>query len=317
MEYRYHSYGDIRVAWNGDLNGGGFGFGQQYLAAVPKLTGSVDRVHEVCAGPGFIGFSLLARGLCRSLCLSDINPHAVAAVEHTIALNRLHDRVSVYLSDALDGLPHHEQWDLVVGNPPHLEGSQDGEWGLRQYDPDWRFHRRFYASVARYLRPHGRCLLQESFRGSTPETFLPMLEPSGLAYDGSFVLTSGEGTGVPSNGFYFMQVRLAHADLVSVDRPHVVCLVHDGAGVCAIADGQARVPLALPVGAMYVFSSPDLPEPMALEISYTDAQSGTMRSRQVELPSRDTTGRRTAAVAVTAPCRLSELRTGRVIVIFS
>ena len=52
------------------------------------------RAFEWCAGPRFIGFSLLGHGLCDTLCLADINPEAVSACERTIADNALTDRVS-------------------------------------------------------------------------------------------------------------------------------------------------------------------------------------------------------------------------------
>jgi 16S rRNA G1207 methylase RsmC len=73
----------------------------------------------------------------RQLCLSDINPMAIKAIQHTTAVNLLADRVSVYLPDALDTIPHSEHWDLVVANPPHHEGEQITEWGLRTFDPGW------------------------------------------------------------------------------------------------------------------------------------------------------------------------------------
>jgi hypothetical protein len=42
----------------------------------------------------------------------------------------LAERVTVYRSDNLDGIPASEQWDLVVGNPPHFVDVSPGELGL-------------------------------------------------------------------------------------------------------------------------------------------------------------------------------------------
>ena len=56
-------------------------------------------LYEWCAGPGFIGFSLLGHGLCDSLCVADINPEAVAALRRTVATNGIGGQVSVYHSD--------------------------------------------------------------------------------------------------------------------------------------------------------------------------------------------------------------------------
>ena len=100
------------------------------------------RAYEWCAGPGFIGFSLLAHGLCETLCLADVNPEAVAACRRTVRENALDDRVSVYRSDNLADIPAAERWDLVVSNPPHFDDRSPGQ--LRYHDPRWSIHRGFF-----------------------------------------------------------------------------------------------------------------------------------------------------------------------------
>jgi len=99
MKYLIKKYGEIEVAWLPELNGGGMTHGQQFIPVVKRVCGKVGRAFEFCAGPGFIGFSLLAEGLCRYLCVADANPLAVEALKETVRRNRLIDRVSVYLSD--------------------------------------------------------------------------------------------------------------------------------------------------------------------------------------------------------------------------
>src|SRR6266705_172000 len=89
MRYDVVRYGSIDVYYLSRLDGGGLTFGQEFVSVVRERFGRVDRVFEFCSGPGFIGFSLLAHGLCRSLCLSDINPEAVLAGRDTVRRNRL------------------------------------------------------------------------------------------------------------------------------------------------------------------------------------------------------------------------------------
>lgn len=72
MEVLKECYGSIDVYFKQNLRGGGDIFGQDYLRIVKQL-GKVNRLFEWCSGPGFIGFSLLANGMCDSLCLADIN----------------------------------------------------------------------------------------------------------------------------------------------------------------------------------------------------------------------------------------------------
>ena len=97
------------------------------------------RVFEWCCGPGFIGFSMLGNGFCETLCLSDINPKAVASCHHTVRVNKLSDRVSAYQSDNLKGIPRSEIWNLIVSNPPHFIDQYEGD--IRAHDPEWLIHR--------------------------------------------------------------------------------------------------------------------------------------------------------------------------------
>jgi 16S rRNA G1207 methylase RsmC len=174
------SYGGTRVFFKKHLDGGGSAFGQDFipfleLRHVPRC----QRVFEWCAGPGFIGFSLLAHGLAETLCLADINPEAVEACRRTIVENGLAERVSAYRSDNLKDIPDFERWDLVVGNPPHFADDWVGD--LRSYDHGWHVHRDFFAGIGRHLKPGGVIVLQENNAGSTAETFAPMIESSDLS----------------------------------------------------------------------------------------------------------------------------------------
>lgn len=56
--FQYEKYRGIEVGWTAPLDGGGRSYGQNFIPVVSKLFGRVGVVHEFCAGPGFIGFSL-------------------------------------------------------------------------------------------------------------------------------------------------------------------------------------------------------------------------------------------------------------------
>jgi tRNA1(Val) A37 N6-methylase TrmN6 len=172
--------GGTRVHFKKHLDGGGNAFGQDYIPffELRRMPPQV-RVFEFCSGPGFIGFSLLAHGLAETLCLADVNPEAVEACRRTVADNGLAARVSAYRSDNLRDIPASERWDLVVSNPPHFVDDWIGD--LRTYDDGWHIHREFFAAVGRFLKPGGVIVLQENNRGSTVETFRPMIEAAGLS----------------------------------------------------------------------------------------------------------------------------------------
>lgn len=177
--YRTATYAGVTVSYKPHLDGGGSTFGQEFIPFLRKRAmPRASRAFEWCAGPGFIGFSLLANGLTDTLCLADVNPEAVAACRRTVVQNRLQDRVAVYLSNNLAAIPPSEQWDLVVSNPPHFLTEAPGQ--LRYNDPDWRLHRGFFASVGAHLKPGGVIVLQENNRGSTVDMFREMIGQAGL-----------------------------------------------------------------------------------------------------------------------------------------
>jgi len=204
---RHVRYGDIRVQYRDHLDGGGSTSGLTYLPlfrdlGMPRQT----RVFEWCSGPAFIGFALLGYGFCDSLCVADVNPEAVETCRRTVADNQLAARVAVYHSDNLDDIPATEQWDLVVGNPPHFADTSPGQ--LRYHDADWRLHWRFFATVGRFLKPGGMIVLLENNLGSTAETFRGMIESAGLSI---VFVRNDEGRRTPYPRIYFIGIA-RHGD---------------------------------------------------------------------------------------------------------
>jgi len=179
----YVEFNGIRVYYTKELDGGGAGFGQDYIEYVRANFPRQQRVFEWCSGPGFIGFSLLAHGLCDTLCLADINPLAVQACQKTIRENKLANKVKVHMSDNLKNIPSSEKWDLVVANPPHFKNicTKKASPEIIYLDKDWRLHRRFYEDVGKFLKQSGTLLIQENTLRSTIESFKKMIESNGFA----------------------------------------------------------------------------------------------------------------------------------------
>ena len=183
--YRDVELGGIRVAYKSHLDGGGREFGQDFIPFLRRRgMPRQHRVFEWCAGPGFIGFSLLGHGLAETLCLADVNPAAIDACQRTVRSNDLAGRVTIYLSDNLAAIPPSERFDLVVSNPPHFTDQFTREFGrgdLRAHAPGWRIHRDFFQGIRRYLTLGGVVVLQENNQGSRAETFREMIAEAGLA----------------------------------------------------------------------------------------------------------------------------------------
>ena len=118
------------VTYTEALDGGGSTFGMDIVRYVYNRLGTgIPVCCEFCAGPAFIGFNLLARGICEQLVIAgfspfripscairthlprspvlcvraavDVNPEAIEAARLTIAENNLHERAVAYVSDGL------------------------------------------------------------------------------------------------------------------------------------------------------------------------------------------------------------------------
>jgi 16S rRNA G966 N2-methylase RsmD len=174
------SYDGLVLFDKPELDGGGVLFGQSFFRALVQLgIGHVSAAAEVFAGPGYTGYLLLANGLCDSLTLVDVNPEAVRAAELTRERNRLESRVKVFHSNVLDAVPQTEKWDLVVCNPPHFLAKNSNDTCIKEFDPGWELHRRFYANVRKFLSPGARVVCKENASASVAEIFEPMITASG------------------------------------------------------------------------------------------------------------------------------------------
>ncbi|WP_420806279.1 methyltransferase [Sciscionella marina] len=200
----------VSVTTADHLDGGGSDFGKAYIRFFKEdFVGKTDSLLEWCCGPGFIGFSLLGRRLCKTLTLIDINREAVDVCSKTIQGNGLACRASAHRSDCFDDVPAEARWDIIVGNPPHVNTRTPGSTDFQRRKPpviyldtDWAIHRRFYNQVQGHLRPGGSVVLQEKYRFADPMIFQSMAEDAGLAVVGAVQCSE------PYEEYYFMWTRL-------------------------------------------------------------------------------------------------------------
>jgi methylase of polypeptide subunit release factors len=176
----------IQVHYDSWMDGGGTWFGQEYVDIIQQRypARTFERCYEWCSGPGYIGFSILGAKLAQGLTLSDRYESAINdAVAATVRHNQLQDRVSAYVGSSLYVLPEHEQFDLVVANPPHyLECPGDDNYQRIAVDVNWQAHQDFFAYIGQHLTDDGIILLQENQAGSLNgvEDFRPFIERNNL-----------------------------------------------------------------------------------------------------------------------------------------
>ncbi len=164
MKWRYR---DVWVHYAPELDGGGSFLARPFLAYLRRAgRARYGRCFEWCAGPGFIGVTLLRAGLVSDLVLADNNPRVAPWVDRTRDSNRL--ALTYYQSDNFRDVPAHERFDLVVANPPNYcrLNPEHPKYRQRRDDPrpndrGWRIHQDFYATVTAHLNPGAELFISE------------------------------------------------------------------------------------------------------------------------------------------------------------
>lgn len=190
-------------------DGGGTWFGQEYVSQIRRYQRQFDRCLEWCSGPGFIGFALLAHGLCRDLTLVDRHAPSADSVSATARANGCESQVRFFNADRISLLPRDQQFDLVVANPPHyLQCPGDDNYQRIAVDQGWQAHYEFYQNISGYLNPESVILMQENQAGSLlgPGEFMPMIEAHGLKVTGYWTSPGYFDRSGPTQ-IYYLEIR--------------------------------------------------------------------------------------------------------------
>lgn len=153
-----------------------------YINELKSIAKSFERnisIIDMCAGQGCIGFSVMNESNnITSLLSVEINPNQITLMKNSIKSNKLpEDKIDILQSDGLELVPKHLKFDLVCCNPPHydMSGGKKDMKKIRTADKGWQFHRKFLKEVTDYLKPNGIFTILENSKGSTIETFKPMI----------------------------------------------------------------------------------------------------------------------------------------------
>jgi methylase of polypeptide subunit release factors len=139
-----------------------------FVEAVRRLGRTFEHGFEWCSGMGEIGYAVLGAGLCRQLCLADINPAPLQVAKEIALREGLEKNVRIFQGDNMDAVPQKLRFDLVVANPPNYYNVQKDHpagalWykDLRPNDRGWQIHEKFYAAIRSYLAPDAVMLIEE------------------------------------------------------------------------------------------------------------------------------------------------------------
>lgn len=199
MENQIINLDNLRLIHNSNFEGGGI-FAKETFIDLLTNGKKYEVIFEWCSGLGTIGFSLLARGICKKLILGEISEKAVEITKQTIQINDLSNSVQVYNIKKLSDLPENLRFDAVVSNPPHfklrsqvaptvtkLNHLEIPDFSLHEsdgyrmgVDVDWEAHKDFYANIKKYSNADCDIYIWENGHGSNVGDFEEMITAGGL-----------------------------------------------------------------------------------------------------------------------------------------
>jgi hypothetical protein len=167
----------IEINYHPRMECGGIQRAPMFIDALSLI--APDRIFnhclEWCSGPGFIGFSLLGKGLCKKLDLADIWKPSLLAAK---GVNKSHDVTTWHIRRLSDIQPP-QKYDLIVGNPPWYPGNLLTNNRLT-CDPELTILKNFLLDAKNYLAPKGIIVLVEGQLYTGPQDILNVLNDTGL-----------------------------------------------------------------------------------------------------------------------------------------
>lgn len=164
---------NFNVYYNHHIDGGGIYLRDNFLYFILNTyeKNKFNSCLEWCAGPGFIGFTLLDKQIVNSLDLIDISENAINACNKTIQRMPTGYNVNTILSDTIATLT--SSYDLIVGNPPWYPTDLLKNNGLKRIycDANFSIHHSFFKNADKILNKNGKIILVEGLYASHPKNF--------------------------------------------------------------------------------------------------------------------------------------------------
>lgn len=160
--------GNLPIYYKDGQNGGGIMWVDEMKDyTFPKM----NKVMEMCSGPGFMGFYLHNKYRTEKLILVDIHKPLEESINKTNTENNLN--AEFYLSDAFEQYDG-DKVDFIVSNPPHITSEKDlqvfydsnnnidSDKKRILFDKDFQFHKKFLGKLDNYLTSGGYLFLLEN-----------------------------------------------------------------------------------------------------------------------------------------------------------
>jgi release factor glutamine methyltransferase len=132
-----------------------------------------DTVLDMGTGSGVL--AVIAARVADRVVAVDLNPEAVNYARLNAMANGVEERVTVLQGDLFAALERDERFDVILFNPPYLEGQPVRPIDHALFDPGHRLLDRFLAGAHHHLKPDGYVqILYSSIAGL--QTFVSKVE---------------------------------------------------------------------------------------------------------------------------------------------
>jgi methylase of polypeptide subunit release factors len=114
-------------------------------------------VLDMGTGPGVLAILAAMHGA--HVIATDISVDAIECTKLNVCMNNIRHRVSVRMGDLFESINNTERFDLVVFNPPFMDGNAARGIEFAIYDHNCSTLEKFLRQVPEYLSPSGRILV--------------------------------------------------------------------------------------------------------------------------------------------------------------
>ena len=148
-----------------------------FLESVLQERDHLD-ILDMFSGSGAIGMSIAREMPSACVDCLDANYHAVRSMRRTIERSSI-ENVTAKLSECFGSIRANEKkYDLIVGNPPHMNMPVDYVRQINGRDPNFDIHRQFFRQASDFLEKDGRIMLIENAHSNVFEDFYSSLPRS-------------------------------------------------------------------------------------------------------------------------------------------
>lgn len=168
----------ITLVYPKHLEGGCFWLKDEFIKVICIINKApYNKCFEWCSGLGGIGFEILGKQLCKHITFADYYNVAIENCLDNAKLNDITNSVTGYVTSTIDAIPRTEQWDLVVGTPPHCFDGDEyiqhlnnvntathgsltaSNWARLTVDDGMEIHKEFFQNIRARLTDDADVLL--------------------------------------------------------------------------------------------------------------------------------------------------------------